>query len=84
MKAKIIKIGNSKGIRLPNEIIKKYNLDQEVTLELNEDSIALKPVEVDPRAGWEEIYKKMDHTFSQEDKEWMEFGNEFDLEDWTW
>ena len=24
MKAKIIKIGNSKGIRLPNEIIKEY------------------------------------------------------------
>ncbi|MFM2394807.1 MAG: hypothetical protein RLZZ546_2789, partial [Bacteroidota bacterium] len=32
MKAKIIKIGNSKGIRLPNEIIKEYKLDEEVTL----------------------------------------------------
>ena len=84
MKAKIIKIGNSTGIRIPNEIIKKYNLDQEVTLELNEDSIVLKPVKVDPRAGWEEIYKKMDHTLTQEEKDWMEFGNEFDKEDWTW
>ena len=84
MKAKIIKIGNSKGIRLPNEIIKKYNLDQEVTLELKEDSIILKPVEVDPRAGWEEKYKKMDHTLTQEDKDWMAFENEFDEEDWTW
>jgi antitoxin MazE len=83
MKAKIIKIGNSKGIRLPNEVIKKYNLDQEVTLELNKDSIVLKPVVVDPRAGWEEIYKKMDHTLTQEDKDWLDFQDPIP-EDWTW
>ncbi|MEI8142937.1 MAG: AbrB/MazE/SpoVT family DNA-binding domain-containing protein [Chitinophagia bacterium] len=84
MKAKIIKIGNSKGIRLPNELIKEYKLDEEVTLELREDCIVIKPVEVDPRAGWEAIYQKMDHTLTQEDKDWMAFENEFDEEDWTW
>ena len=47
MKAKIIKIGNSKGIRLPNELIKEYKLDEEVTLELREDCIVIKPVEVE-------------------------------------
>lgn len=83
MKAKIIKIGNSKGIRLPIEIIKEYNLDEEVTLELREDCIVLKPVEVDPRAGWEEIYKKMDHTLTQEDKDWLDFEDPIP-EDWTW
>ena len=50
MKAKIIKIGNSKGIRIPNELIKEYMLDEEVTLELREDCIVITPVEVDPRA----------------------------------
>ena len=83
MKAKIIKIGNSKGIRIPNELIKSYNLDQEVTIELREDCIVLKPVEVDPRAGWEEIYKKMDHTLTQEDKDWLDFQDQIP-EDWTW
>ena len=83
MKAKIIKIGNSKGIRIPNELIKSYNLDQEVTIELREDCIVLKPVEVDPRAGWEEIYKKMDHTLTQEDKDWLDFQYPIP-EDWTW
>jgi antitoxin MazE len=83
MKAKIIKIGNSKGIRIPNELIKSYNLDQEVTIELREDCIVLKPVEVDPRAGWEEIYKKMDHTLTQEDKDWLDFQDPIP-EDWTW
>ena len=84
MKAKIIKIGNSKGIRLPNELIKEYKLEEEVTIELREDCIVLKPVVIDPRAGWEEIYKKMDHTPTQEDKDWIEFGNKFDEEEWTW
>jgi antitoxin MazE len=84
MKAKIIKIGNSKGIRLPNELIKTYNLEQEVTIELREDCIILKPVEVDPRASWEALYKKMDQTITQEEKDWMKIKNEFDEEDWTW
>ncbi|MFY8166166.1 MAG: AbrB/MazE/SpoVT family DNA-binding domain-containing protein [Sediminibacterium sp.] len=83
MKAKIIKIGNSKGIRLPNELIKEYKLEEEVTIELREDCIVLKPVLIDPRAGWEEIYKKMDHTPTQEDKDWMNFEDDIP-EDWTW
>ena len=84
MKAKIIKIGNSKGIRLPNELIKEYNLEEEVTIELREDCIVLKPVVVDPRTGWEEIYKKADNTLNQEEKDWLDFGNKFDEEEWTW
>ncbi|MEY3874819.1 MAG: hypothetical protein RL363_1540 [Bacteroidota bacterium] len=83
MKAKIIKIGNSKGIRLPNELIKEYKLEEEVTIELREDCIVLKPVVIDPRAGWEEIYKKMDHTPTQEDKDWVNFEDDIP-EDWTW
>ena len=83
MKAKIIKIGNSKGIRLPNELIKEYNLEEEVSIELREDCIVLKPVVIDPRAGWEEIYKKLDHTPTQEDKDWMNFEDDIP-EDWTW
>ncbi len=58
MKAKIIKIANSKDIRLHNEQIKEFKLDEEVTLKLREDCIVIKPVEVDPKAGCEEIYKK--------------------------
>ncbi len=84
MKAKIIKIGNSKGIRLPNELIKEYKLDEEVILELREDCIVLKPVVKDPRAGWEEIYKNADNKLTQEEKDWMSFGNKFDEEEWTW
>ena len=83
MKAKIIKIGNSKGIRLPNELIKEYNLEEEVSIELREDCIVLKPVVIDPRAGWEEIYKKLYHTPTQEDKDWMNFEDDIP-EDWTW
>jgi len=35
------------------------------------------------RAGWEEIYKKMDHTLTQEDKDWLDFEDPIP-EDWTW
>ena len=45
---------------MPNKLIKKYKLEEEVTIELREDYIVLKPVVIDPRADWEEIYKRLD------------------------
>jgi antitoxin MazE len=48
MKAKIIQIGNSKGIRLPKSLIVDYKIDDEVILELRADCIVLKPVVKDP------------------------------------
>lgn len=84
MKAKIIKIGNSKGIRLPNELIKEYQLDEEVILELREDCIVLKPITKDPRANWEELYKNAVNEINQEEKDLMNFSNKFDEEEWTW
>jgi antitoxin MazE len=58
MEASIIKIGNSKGLRLSKAIIDKYNIKDKVELILEEDQIILKPIE-EPRKGWREAFKKM-------------------------
>ena len=83
MKAKIIQIGNSKGIRLPKSIIVDYKLADELQIELREDCIVLKPVVKDPRAGWEEIYKKVDNKLTKDEKDWLNFEDTIP-EDWTW
>ena len=84
MKAKIIKIGSTYGIILSNEIVEKYQLQEEVILELKEDCIVLKTNEVDPRTGWEEMFKNTDTKINQEEKDWMNVENEFDEKEWTW
>jgi antitoxin MazE len=59
MQANIISIGNSKGIRLSKTILKQYNIDDVVELELREDCVVLYPVKKNPREGWEEAFAEM-------------------------
>ncbi len=58
MELSIIKIGNSRGIRIPKVILEKYNLKDKVELILQDDYLILKPVHK-PRLGWEEAFKEM-------------------------
>ena len=57
MKIKIISIGNSKGIRLPNKVLKLYNITDEVSLVLEKEHLLLKPVN-NARAGWAEAFSQ--------------------------
>ncbi len=58
MEANIIKIGNSKGVRLSKTILEKYQIGEKVELILEKDHIILRPVK-QPRQGWAEAFKKM-------------------------
>ena len=43
MKAAIIKIGNSQGLRIPKPIIKQCGFNQEVELEVHDKKLIIKP-----------------------------------------
>jgi len=58
MEAAIIKIGNSKGLRLSKTILEKYNIKDKIEVILEMGQIILKPIE-SPRKNWEEAFKKM-------------------------
>ncbi len=58
MQAKIIRIGNSKGLRLSKTILDKYDIKDKVELVLEKDYLVLKAV-ANPREGWEKEFKKM-------------------------
>ena len=83
MRLKIIKIGNSKGVRLPQAVLKEYKFGKEANLEMNEDGILLVPI-TKTRAGWEEQFKKSISPLSTEEQLWLAAQNEFEEEDWTW
>lgn len=80
METKIVRIGNSKGLRLSKTILDKYQIKDKVELVLNSDHIILKPIS-NPREGWIEQLVQMheqgddnlmiDEVFEQEDfEEW--------------
>ena len=58
MEISIIKIGNSKGLRLSKTILKKYEIKDKVELILEKEQIILKPLSK-PRRGWEKAFEKM-------------------------
>lgn len=58
MEISVIKIGNSKGIRLSKTLLEKYNIQDTVELILEKEQIVIKPVSK-PRKGWEKAFKKI-------------------------
>lgn len=58
MKVSVIKIGNSKGIRLSKVLLEKYEITDKVELVLEKEQIILKPI-VQPRKNWESAFAEM-------------------------
>lgn len=81
MEISVIKIGNSKGLRLSKDILTRYNIQDKVELVLEKGYIILKPAS-QPRKGWEKAFKKMHDQ--QDDHLLMDdvFEDE-NFEEWT-
>lgn len=58
MEVSVIKIGNSKGIRLSKTLLDKYKIQDTVEVILEKGQIIIKPLSR-PRKGWEKAFKKM-------------------------
>jgi antitoxin MazE len=58
MEIQIIKIGNSKGLRLSKAILEKYGINDKVELVLEENHMVIKPIK-EPRKGWRAAFKQM-------------------------
>jgi antitoxin MazE len=58
MEVSIIKIGNSKGLRLTKSILDRYNITDKIELILEKGQIILRPIS-EPRKGWDKAFQKM-------------------------
>ena len=58
MKARIVRIGNSQGIRIPKRLMAQVGLRGEVEIAVNGKSLIIRAAE-HPRAGWAEAFRRM-------------------------
>ena len=58
LKARIIKIGNSRGVRIPKTWLEQLNFQEEVELAVEPDQIVIRPAH-HPRAGWDQQFRAM-------------------------
>jgi antitoxin MazE len=84
IKVKIIRIGNSKGIRISKSLLEQYKMKDEVLLEAKKDAIVIRPIH-SPRADWDKSFENMRIRGDDEllDKG-TEFESEWDQEEWQW
>ena len=58
IKTRIIKIGNSQGLRIPKLILEQLSLGEEVELEVQHNQLVIRPTQ-SPRHNWEEQFQAM-------------------------
>jgi antitoxin MazE len=58
VRTQIIKIGNSRGVRLPKLLIDQIGFDDEVDIFIQRGQLVLRPV-ARPRRGWNEQFQAM-------------------------
>lgn len=58
MKARIVRIGNSRGVRLPKPLIEQAGLGEEVELRVQEGAILIQSTSA-PRAGWADAARRL-------------------------
>ena len=61
MKTRIVKIGNSQGVRIPKLFLERSNLAEEVELEAQDNQIVIRSLRR-PRQDWEEAFLAMSES----------------------
>jgi antitoxin MazE len=84
MRARIVKIGNSQGIRIPKPLLEQTGIMDDVELEVEQNQIIIRPVQ-NPRAGWDDAFKAMadrgDDTIMDEAENIL---HSWDEDEWQW
>lgn len=82
MKTRLVRIGNSRGVRLPKPLIVQAGLKDEVELHVRDGAIVIERA-FTPRAGWAEAAGEM-HERDEELLLDQPAATEFDEKEWEW
>jgi antitoxin MazE len=82
MKARLVRIGNSRGVRLPKPLIQEAGLSDEVEVRVRDGALVITPVR-QPRSGWAEAARRTrergEHRLLDEPS-----PTRFDDQEWRW
>jgi antitoxin MazE len=82
MKAKLVRIGNSRGIRLPKPLIEEAKLCDEVDIVVSNGAIIISSPQR-PRAGWSDAAKRA-RTSADDRLTDPPTRTKFDETEWEW
>ncbi|HEX7999621.1 MAG TPA: AbrB/MazE/SpoVT family DNA-binding domain-containing protein [Pyrinomonadaceae bacterium] len=85
MRTRIVKIGNSQGIRIPKLLLERSNLAEEVELEAQDDRIIIRSTR-QPRQDWQQAFRLMAERGDDKllDKNSLPTQAQWDEDEWQW
>lgn len=82
MKARIIRIGNSRGVRIPKPLIEQAGLGDEVELRVEDSAVIIESTRR-PRAGWAKA-ARLARERSEDRLTDEPTPTDFDESEWEW
>jgi len=81
MKARLIRIGNSRGVRLPKAVIDQIGLDDDIELRVEDNRVVITAA-APPRTGWAEAARRL----AAESRGLLDAPSltRFDEDEWRW
>lgn len=58
IRTRLVKVGNSQGIRIPKPLLEQSGIDGEVEIEVHGDRLIIRPA-APSRCGWDETFAAM-------------------------
>ncbi|MFO1047114.1 MAG: AbrB/MazE/SpoVT family DNA-binding domain-containing protein [Geminicoccaceae bacterium] len=80
MRTSLVRIGNSRGLRIPKAVLELCGFGGEVELRVEGRRLVVLPIAA-ARAGWEESFVA---AGSNQELLLSELSSEFDETEWTW
>lgn len=80
VQTKLVRVGNSRGVRIPATLLQLAGLTDEVELEAHEHQIVIRSLRR-PRQGWSEAFMAMAQAGDDHLLEADELGP---MDDWQW
>ncbi len=87
VRAHLVRIGNSQGVRIPKMLLEQAGLGGEVELEVQDRQLVMRPVPSTgrPRAGWDAQFRAMaDHGDDLLLDGDIPNLSQFDAHEWAW
>jgi len=81
-RTRIVRIGNSRGIRVPKGLLDQAQLPEDIELQAERGRLVVRAAR-GPRAGWAEAAKAM-HTRGDDQLLDAPTSTRFDDKDWQW
>lgn len=83
MKTTLVRIGQARGVRIPQSIIDRCGFGKEVEMSVHGNALVIAPARV-PRQGWDEAFASMAVHGDDEPLLPDDLAAEVDADEWQW